>query len=126
MGSINLVDSENTNITIGLMQEMIPNEGDAWDYMLRELHKVFSNLEYKKINIDTLPKTALYQRLTIADIPPEIIDWVGLNLFSQIKTLAKRTAEMHIALGSEFEETAFAPAHFNGYYTGWLKNIMLD
>ena len=125
LGSINLVDSENTNITIGLMQEMIPNDGDAWDYMLRELHKVFSNLEYKNINIDTLQNTELYQRLTIDDIPPQIIDWVGLNLFLQIKILAKRTAEMHIALGSEFEETAFTPAHYNGDYTVWLKNKML-
>lgn len=125
LGSINLVDSENNNITIGLMQDMIPNEGDAWDYMLKELHNVFSNLAYKKINIDTLPNTELYQRLTIEDIPPQIIDWAGLNLFNQVKTLAIRTAEMHIALGSEFEETAFTPAHYNGDYTVWLKNKML-
>ena len=125
LGSINIVDSDNVNITIGLMQEMIPNEGDAWDYMLKELHKVFSNLEYKNINIDTLPNTELYQRLTIQDIPPEIIDWAGLNLFSQVETLAKRTAEMHIALGSEFEETAFTPTHYNNDYTVWLKNKVL-
>ncbi|SFZ90225.1 maltose alpha-D-glucosyltransferase/ alpha-amylase [Flaviramulus basaltis] len=125
LGSINLVDSENVNVTIGLMQEMIPNEGDAWDYMLKELHKVFSNLEYKNINIDALPNTELYQRLTIQNIPPQIIDWAGLNLFLQVETLAKRTAEMHIALGSEFEETAFTPAHYNDDYAVWLKNKML-
>lgn len=125
LGSINLVDSENTNITIGLMQEMISNEGDAWEYILKELHKVFSNLEYKKIVVETLPNTELYQRLTIHNIPPQIIDWVGLNLFLQIETLAKRTAEMHIALGSEFEETAFTPNHYNGDYEVWLKNKML-
>jgi maltose alpha-D-glucosyltransferase/alpha-amylase len=122
LGSINLVDSENTNITIALMQEMIPNEGDAWEYMLKELHKVFSNLEYKNISVDKLPNTELYQRLIIQNIPPQIIDWAGLNLFLQVETLAKRTAEMHIALGSEFEETAFTPAHYNGDYTVWLKN----
>ena len=43
LGSIQIKDHENTNITIGLMQEMVENEGDAWDYMLKELHKVFSN-----------------------------------------------------------------------------------
>ncbi|GAA4967953.1 trehalose synthase [Algibacter aquimarinus] len=124
-GSINLVDSDNINITIGLMQEMIPNDGDAWDYMLKEFHKVFCNIEYKKIDIDTLPNTELYQRLNIQDIPAQIIDWAGLNLFVQVQTLAKRTAEMHIALGSEFEETAFTPAHYNGDYEVWLKNKML-
>tara|TARA_R110002049_G_scaffold289046_2_gene471758 strand:- start:2055 stop:3683 length:1629 start_codon:yes stop_codon:yes gene_type:complete len=125
LGSINLVDSDNVNVTIGLMQEMVPNEGDAWDYMLKELHKVFCNLEYKSIAIDALPNTELYQRLTIQDIPPQIIDWAGLNLFSQVQMLAKRTAEMHIALGSEFEETAFTPAHYNDDYTVWLKNKVL-
>ena len=124
LGSINVVDSDNDYITIGLLQQMVPNEGDAWEYMLKELHKVFLNLEHKNIKIDTLPNTALFQRLTIKDIPPQIIDWAGLNLFLKIKTLAKRTAEMHVALGSEFEETAFTPTHFNDDSV-WLKNRML-
>ena len=125
LGSINIVDSDNENITIGLMQKMVENEGDAWKYMLKELHKVFSNLEYKNIDIKKLPDTKPFARLKITDVSPRIIDWVGLNLFLKIQTLAKRTAEMHIALGSEFEETAFTPAHFNGDYTVWLKNRLL-
>ncbi len=125
LGSINIIDSDNLNITIGLMNEMVENQGDAWDYMLKELHKVFMNLEYKNINVNTLPNTELFLRLDIQDVPPHIIDWVGLNLFLKIQTLAKRTAEMHIALGSEFEETAFTPTHFNGDYEVWLKNRLL-
>ena len=125
LGSMQIKDQENTNITIALMNELVPNEGDAWDYMLKELNKVFSNLEYKRIQIDKLPKTELFKRLDILEIPPQIIDWAGLNVFSKIETLAKRTAEMHIALGSEFEDTSFTPARFNGDYTVWLKNRLL-
>jgi len=125
LGSIQIIDSEGTDITIALMQEMVPNEGDAWEYMLKELNMVFSNLEYKKINIGQLPKTKDFENLDLRDVPHQIIDWVGLNLFSKIQTLAKRTAEMHIALGSEFEDTAFTPAHFNGDYEVWLKNRLL-
>ncbi|MDG5491425.1 trehalose synthase [Psychroserpens sp. SPM9] len=125
LGSIQIKDQENTNITIGLMQEMVENQGDAWEYMLSEFHKVFSNLEYKKIKVSKLPRTEDFGRLQIIDVPPEIIDWVGLNVFTKIQTLAKRTAEMHIALGSEFEDTAFTPTHFNGDYTVWLKNRLL-
>lgn len=125
LGSINVVDSSNEYLTIGLMQEMVPNEGDAWDYMLKEFHKVFSNLESKNIHVDGLPDTELFLRLDIKDVPPRIIDWAGLNLFLKIQTMAKRTAEMHIALGSEFEETAFTPTQFNGDYSVWLKNRML-
>ncbi len=125
LGSINLVDADNDYITIALMQEMVPNQGDAWDYMLKELLTVFLNIKAKGISINTFPETELYQRLTIEDVPPQIIDWAGSNLFKQIQTLAKRTAEMHIALGSEFEETAFAPSRFNGDYTVWLKNRLI-
>ncbi len=125
LGSIQIKDHENVNITIGLMQEMVSNDGDAWDYMLKELHTVFSNLEVKNIDIKRLPKTEDFERLDIKDIPPQIIDWAGLNIFMKIQKLAKRTAEMHIALGSEFEDTAFTPTRFNGDYTVWLKNRLL-
>ena len=124
-GSINVIDSDEVNITIALMQELVPNQGDAWDYMLKELKKVFANLEYKRIHIDALPETKIFSKLGINDVPPEIIDWAGLNIFLKLQVLAKRTAEMHIALGSEFSDTAFTPTHFNGDYEVWLKNRLL-
>ncbi|NND09798.1 MAG: trehalose synthase [Flavobacteriaceae bacterium] len=125
VGSINVLTNNNEYITIALMQELVPNEGDAWEYFLKELHKVFLNLGHKNLQVSELPETKLFTRLGIRDIPPRIIDWAGLNLFLKIQTLAQRTAEMHIALGSEFEETAFTPTHFNGDYVVWLKNRML-
>lgn len=125
LGSINIMDSEKENITIALMNEMVPNQGDAWEFMLNELHQVFSNLNTKNINIGSLPDTTLFSRLEISDVPPQLIDWVGLSLLVKVQKLAKRTAEMHIALGSEFEETAFEPTRFNDDYTVWLKNRLL-
>ncbi|WP_340198908.1 trehalose synthase [Ascidiimonas sp. W6] len=124
-GSINLQHGKDDTITLGLMQELVPNQGDAWKYMLDELDKVFSNLERKKIQISKLPKISLFKRLKITDIPPEIIDWAGLNLFIRIKQLALRTAEMHIALGSEIQDTSFTPSNYNSDYTVWLKNRLI-
>ncbi|NNF20287.1 MAG: trehalose synthase, partial [Flavobacteriaceae bacterium] len=89
------------------------------------LKVVFGNLSAKRISIDKLPGTQMFKSLEINDVPPQIIDWVGLNLFLKLQTLATRTAEMHIALGSEFGDTAFTPAHFNGDYEVWLKNRLL-
>ncbi len=124
-GSLNIMDANNVNITIALMQELVPNNGDAWDYLLKEVHKIFSNLEYKHIDVRQLPNVEMFLRLKIHEIPPEIIDWAGLNIFLKLQVLATRTAEMHIALGSEFEDTAFTPTHFNGDYEVWLKNRLL-
>ncbi|MBT8321505.1 MAG: trehalose synthase [Eudoraea sp.] len=124
-GSISIIDSDGANVTIALMQELVPNEGDAWDYFLKEINLIFSNLEYKKIRVDQLPQIDLFQPLPIKDVPHEIIDWAGLNVFLKLQVLAQRTAEMHVALGSEFEDTSFTPARFNGDYEVWLKNRLL-
>jgi len=125
-GSLNIIGLGKEFISIALMQQMVPNQGDAWRFMLDELDRVFLNIGVKNINVDSLPVHELYLRLKINSIPDQIIDWVGINLFRKIQTIAKRTAEMHIVLGSEFEETAFTPAHFNSDYTVWLKNRLLN
>ncbi len=122
VGSINIIDADNTYITIGLMQKLVPNQGDAWEYFLKEIHKIYETIDHKNIQLHNLPKIALFSRVKITDIPPQIIDWAGLNILLKVKLLAQRTAEMHAALGSEFEETAFTPTRFNGDYTVWLKN----
>lgn len=124
-GSINYIGKEQDVVTIAVMQELVPNQGDAWEFFLKEISKIFETLETKNIKVNNLPEPELYKRIRIHDIPHRIIDWVGLNLFLKIKILARRTAEMHINLGSEFEDTAFTPTHFNGDYAVWLKNRMI-
>ncbi|MBA4275546.1 MAG: trehalose synthase [Flavobacterium sp.] len=121
MGSISVALSEGS-ITLGLMQELVPNQGDAWQFMIGEVDKIFDNLKQKKINIAKLPDIELFKRLKINEVPHEIIDWAGLSIFIRIQTLSTRTAEMHIALGSDIHETAFTPTTYNGDYTVWLKN----
>ncbi|MCZ6594044.1 MAG: trehalose synthase [Bacteroidetes bacterium] len=124
-GSLNIIDSDKSMVTIALMQELIPNQGDAWEYMLEKLLKVFQNLSEKSIDIDRLPGVEIFTRLGINEVPPEIIDWAGLDIFLKMQHLALRTAEMHIVLGSEYEESSFTPQHFNRDYEVWLKNRLL-
>lgn len=125
VGSISLALDNGDTITLALMQDLIENEGDAWKYMLQELKSVFANLEKKKIKVKQLPDIPLYQRQPINTIPPEIIDFAGLNIFLKVSKLALRTAEMHIALGSDMQDTAFVPAKYNGDYGVWLKNRLI-
>ncbi|MBK9224737.1 MAG: trehalose synthase [Flavobacterium sp.] len=120
-GSISVVLTEG-NITLGLMQELVPNQGDAWQFMLEKVDKIFENLKEKRIKINKLPDVELFTQLKLNEVPHEIIDWAGLSIFVRIQTLATRTAEMHIALGGDVHETAFTPTTYNGDYTVWLKN----
>ena len=120
-GSISVELSEG-KITLGLMQELVSNQGDAWQFMLEETDRIFDNLKTKKIKINKLPDVEIFKRLKINEVPHEIIDWAGLNIFLRINTLATRTAEMHIALGSDIHDTAFTPTTYNSDYAVWLKN----
>ncbi|KGL61679.1 trehalose synthase [Polaribacter sp. Hel1_85] len=122
LGGMNIIDSENVNITIGLMQKLVPNNGDAWEYFLKEIHKIYKTIDSKNISFTDLPDVEMFDRVKISEVSPQIIDWIGLHLLNKVKLLAKRTAEMHIALGSEFADTSFTPTRFNGDYTVWLKN----
>ncbi|MFY9243511.1 MAG: trehalose synthase [Polaribacter sp.] len=122
LGSINIIDSENTNITIGLMQKLVPNKGDAWEYFLKEIHKIYKTIDSKNISFHNLQDVEIFKRLKIEDVSPQVIDWIGLHLLNKVKLLAQRTAEMHAALGSEFADTSFTPTRFNGDYAVWLKN----
>lgn len=79
-GSISVILTEG-NITLGLMQELVPNQGDAWKFMLEEVDRIFENLSYRKIKIDKLPEVELFSRLRLNEIPHEIIDWAGLKIF---------------------------------------------
>ncbi len=120
-GSINII-SDNEDITMALMQEMVPNQGDAWDYMKKEMFTIFDNLQHKNVDIYNLPQIKLFKRLEIADVPHAIMEWVGMEVFERVNTLATRTAQMHIALGGDTHDTAFTPETYNGDYAVWLKN----
>lgn len=125
LGSISLNFSDNNTITLGLMQELVPNEGDAWEYFLKVLDEVFLKLESKKIDIEKLPDHPLFQYIHPTDIPDEFLEWTDIDLFKKTATLARRTAQMHIALGSDTTDTAFTPQVYTNDYTVWLKNRLI-
>ena len=124
-GSINLSYASEENITLALMQQLVPNQGDAWSYMLTVLDKIFTTLQQKNDTTEKLPKITLFQKQKVEDLPEEIIAWTGLEIFYRVQKLAQRTAEMHIALGSDIHDTAFTPTTYNSDYTVWLKNRLL-
>lgn len=123
-GSINMQGPEGM-ITLGLMQELVENQGDAWNFTLGKIDKIFKTIHKKKIDITSIPDIAMFKRLSLEQLPASIIDWLGLDYIKSIQKMALRTAEMHVALGSDIHETAFTPTTYNGDYSVWLKNRLL-
>ena len=59
------VELSEGKITLGLMQQLVPNQGDAWEFMLKEVDGIFDNLKNKKIKITKLPDVEMFKRLKI-------------------------------------------------------------
>lgn len=125
MGSINLNLVKKHDVTLAMMQRLVPNDGDGWEWMLRELKTVFVTLSRKRIDLNTLPDVALFKNLKLKEVPHEIVDWTGLDVLKRIRTLALRTAQFHVAIGKERNDLKFTATNYNGDYNVWLKNRLL-
>lgn len=124
-GSITLKFSDKNVMTIALMQEMIPNQGDAWEYFSELIKKAFVQLGKIDLDLSKIKKLRNYEQIAVDEIGDEFIAWTGLTLFEDIEKMALRTAEMHVSLGSERINVAFTPSTYRYDYTVWLKNRLM-
>jgi maltose alpha-D-glucosyltransferase/alpha-amylase len=128
-GSITLKFSDKNVMTIALMQEVIPNEGDAWEYFSKVIRKGIQAFNASKIDISKIDKLKPLQQLHVDQVDTKLTKLFGKAFFEDIRTLAHRTAEMHVSLGTERINAEFTPSAYSYDYTVWLKNrlvYMLD
>lgn len=128
-GSITLKFSNKNVMTIALMQEMIPNEGDAWDYFSKNIRTGIQAFNASKVDLTKIQKLSPLQQINVNQVDAQLTELFGKSFFEDIETLAHRTAEMHVSLGMERINTEFTPSGYSYDYTVWLKNrlvYMLD
>lgn len=110
------------DISLGLMQEKLENEGDAWTWMLKELEHFFAQADGK-----SLPHFAFnaIHPLKTKKLPAELLENPGIGFFKSIEKLALRSAQMHIALASNSRDRNFVVTNYNSDFTVWLKNRLI-
>lgn len=124
-GSITLKFSDKNTMTLALMQELVKNQGDAWEYFVHNIEKCYSKLSKERHNVKNLNVLKKYQQIKINDINTDLLKWFDREIFEDVEQLALRTAEMHIALGMERIIASFTPATYTYDYTVWLKNRLM-
>ncbi len=114
-------------MTLGIVQELIPNEGDAWRYTLDALGRYYERAltgwgrgEHGPARIPPEPLVELAERGR--DIPPDDFERLGTYL-PTIRLLGERTAELHIALAAG-QDRDFAPEPFSELYQRSLFDSM--
>jgi maltose alpha-D-glucosyltransferase / alpha-amylase len=113
-GSIEYGTSENSgSSTLAMLQGLVANEGDGWKWTLEELNRYF---EARAPNVFPEASTEEFKNpVELSEAPASQLakDDVGIYLDSAA-TLGRRTAELHMALGSPTSDPAFSPEPMTG------------
>lgn len=124
-GSVNWNQENNYTISLGLMQQLIPNQGDAWEYFLPFVKRFFNRCIERNVRLEELPEIPLFKNIPREEVPHILVELLGLDIIDRVILLAKRTAEMHVSLGSEKIDLKFTPSTYNSDYSVWLKNRLI-
>jgi maltose alpha-D-glucosyltransferase / alpha-amylase len=94
-------------LTMGVMHGFVQNHGDAWEYTRRELNRYFERAA-TRTQLVPPPGRPLVELLAETSPDRAGADMVGAYL-DVARLLGHRIAELHLALSTDEEDTAFAP-----------------
>ncbi len=116
-GSIEHRQGNYTPMVMGMMQVMVENQGDAWDYTADELNRYFERI-LALPDFDDVPqlKGDIVDPESFEHLDEEIKDIIGVAALERICLLAQRTAQMHRSLASRPDEPDFEPEPFSLHY----------
>jgi maltose alpha-D-glucosyltransferase/alpha-amylase len=104
-------------MTLGILQDLVPNEGSAWIYTLDSLATYFERVMSRQagdIPIAPLPKGGPLDLMT-DDVPELAADLMG-GYIQSAELMGRRTGELHVALASAPDDPSFAPEPFTPFY----------
>jgi maltose alpha-D-glucosyltransferase/alpha-amylase len=103
-------------ITLAILHEFVQHQTDGWRYSLDALGRYFEQVLARPEHADQLP---LPQRPLLAlaaePIPRLAQELIG-SVLEVARLIGQRTAELHLALASATEDSAFVPEPFTTLY----------
>ncbi|MGD9694087.1 MAG: maltose alpha-D-glucosyltransferase [Thermoleophilia bacterium] len=104
--------------TLAVLHEFVSNEGDAWQYTLDALGRIYEEIVTERIRPGAAPPDpplgGLLDRARAA-APPLVEELVGSYLYSA-QLIGRRVAGMHAALASDAVDPGLAPEPLTPHY----------
>ncbi len=108
VGDLRSVTPGGEPTTLAMLQGLVENEGDGWEWTLEELGRYYDSVATCPIPADLgRPASFLYD----AHLPADAREHAGLYL-DAAALLGRRTAEMHLALATPTDNAAFSAEPF--------------
>jgi maltose alpha-D-glucosyltransferase/alpha-amylase len=107
LGEILITPAGGEKTTVGMLQGLVENKGDGWQWFLEQLSRFFASVA-KLPAPSELPEPGFFDH---QEPRPEALEHAGEAL-TAAALLGRRTAEMHRALGIPTDDPAFAAEPF--------------
>jgi maltose alpha-D-glucosyltransferase/alpha-amylase len=109
-GMIHYQAANGEKTTLGMLQELIDHQGDGWSWTLEELARYYETCAASQMTPELL---GVSRRSIVAlseqSLPTAAADRIDIYLDAAVR-LARRVAEMHLALAADTDDPTFAPA----------------
>ena len=117
MGQIEYTKKGDIKRTLAIAQEYVPNYGTAWQYFSDALNRFYERVSIQGGEIQ-LPviEGSLNNPLRFEEMSPPTQELIGGAQIEHVRLLAQRSAEMHIALGTNCVHDDFEPEEFSLHY----------
>ena len=125
-GSVSLEHPEKNEMLLVMLQQLIPNKGDAWKLMCNNVATYFQEVKKREYHQRPLPIKPHLLSISWDKTPDELRDLIGKNVHDEAVLLGKRTAEFHRALADAEGDPAFEPELLDDtFQRGLFKELML-
>jgi trehalose synthase-fused probable maltokinase len=112
--------------TLGILQEFVPNQGDAWRFTLNSLAEFWQQAAERLAEVSSLNAPGLYPlKGSVLPMPGIMRELCGPYL-DAAALLAQRTAQLHLALASDSTMPAFAPEPFTQQFQATLAQSLRE
>jgi len=103
LGEISITPARGEKTTVAMLQGLVANEGDGWQWFLDQLARFFAAIA----SLPAPPEPPAPDFLNERDLLREAREHAGPSL-EAAALLGRRTAEMHLALATPIHDSAFA------------------
>jgi maltose alpha-D-glucosyltransferase / alpha-amylase len=115
-GGIELRTRNAEPITLAVLHQFVPSEGDAWNFTLSALSRFFERALVSSLH----PSDADLAPASILELarrePPTVLEEAAGGYLTQARLLGQRTGEFHLALAGERADPTFILEAFTGLY----------
>ncbi len=107
---------KNMSYELGLLQQFVPNQGDAWSLMLHHVGRYLEHILSRRRDLTDPPETTpLQMGLDTTEHHKTVRPLVSDYLTEMVHLLGERTGQMHLAL-ADIDDRDFAPEGFSQLY----------